>query len=811
MHNLLQDLRFGLRTLVKAPVFTAVVVLTLALGIGANTAIFSFVDGVLLKPLPYEDSDQIVMVWEKPPQGDRNVISAQNFLDWQSQNTVFSRMAAVTGGGHTLTGVSEPIRLRGSRVSAGFFEIFGIRAALGRTFAADEDQVGKEHVVVLSNRIWESRFGSDHAIIGRTIGLNGIPHNVIGVLPRDSSFDRGFADIWTPLAFKPHELTRDFHWLRSFARLKPGVSLDQARAEMQAIGASIARDYPDSNKGWSVTVDRLEERIVGPQLRQSLYVLMAAVGAILLIGCANIANLLLARATAREREVAIRSSMGAGRWRLIRQFLTESILLSICGAMLGLVFAYGMIAGLQALMPPFYLPSEASVHMDWRVLIFTMAIAVFTGLLFGTAPAFHAIRFELAPSLKEGGRGASGGSARKRLRSALVVSEMAIAFILLSGAGLLIRSFLALQDVNPGFESTNVVTMGLPVSDTRFPEVEQLEAYQRRVITELEALPGVRTVALTSVLPLQGWGYGMPFLIADKPTVDRANRQACFFKMVSPSYFSALRIRIRKGRGLSELDRKGGSPAAVINETMAARFFAGEEPLGKRLLVQEIVPGKPELGPEIPWEIVGVIADEKVGGLDDNRSAGMYVPLGQSPNYNTSLVIRGDVEPAGLVKSIERQVRQIDRDQALTDIRTLDQIKSQSVASNRLRTLLLAVFAGIALLLSAVGIYGVVSYSVVQRTHELGIRSALGASAISLARLVIGNGMLMAVIGLAIGLGGAFAVTRTLSTLLFNISPNDPLTMTSVALILALIALLACYVPARRATQVDPMEALRYE
>jgi putative ABC transport system permease protein len=449
--------------------------------------------------------------------------------------------------------------------------------------------------------------------------------------------------------------------------------------------------------------------------------------------------------------------------------------------------------------------------MDWRVLFFTMAIAVLTGLLFGTAPAFHATRFELASSLKEGGRSASGGSARKRLRSALVVSEMAIAFILLSGAGLLIRSFFALQNVNPGFESTNVVTMGLPLSDARFPEVEQLEAYQRRVITELEGLPGVRTVALTSVLPLQGWGYGMPFLIADKPNVDRANRQACFFKMVSPSYFSALQIRIRKGRGLSELDRKGGSPAAVINETMATRFFAGEEPLGKRLLVQEIVPGKPELGPEIPWEIVGVIADEKVGGLDDNRSAGMYVPLGQSPNYNTSLVIRGDVEPAGLVKSIERQVRQIDKDQALTDIRTLDQIKSQSVASNRLRTLLLAVFAGIALLLSAVGIYGVVSYSVVQRTHELGIRSALGASAISLARLVIGNGMLMAVIGLAIGLGGAFAVTRTLSTLLFNISPNDPLTMISVALILAAIALLACYVPARRATRVDPMEALRYE
>jgi putative ABC transport system permease protein len=372
MQTLLQDIRFGCRELLRNPAFAAVVVLTLAIGIGANTAIFSFFDGVLLRPLPYEDPEQIVMVWEKPPGGDRNVISALNFLDWKKQNTVFSNIAAVTGGAETLTGIAEPIRLRGAQVSASYFDIFGIRAAIGRTFASDEDTLGQNQVVVLSNRIWVSRFGGDPSIVGRTIGLTGKPYTVIGVLPPDSSFDRGFFEIWTPLAFRPEQLTRDFHWLRSFARLKPGVSIETARAEMNGIGAAIARDYPKSNKDWGVTVDRLSERIVGSQLRQSLYILMAAVGAVLLIGCANIANLLLARGTAREREVAIRSSLGASRSRLLRQFLTESLVLSMCGALVGLMVAFGLIKGLQALMPPFFLPSEAAVSMDGRILLFTI-------------------------------------------------------------------------------------------------------------------------------------------------------------------------------------------------------------------------------------------------------------------------------------------------------------------------------------------------------------------------------------------------------------------------------------------------------
>jgi putative ABC transport system permease protein len=811
MHSFLQDVRFAIRTLAKSPGFTAVVVLTLAIGIGANTAIFSFVDGVLLKPLPFPDPEQIVVLWEKPPGGDRNVVSAMNFLDWKNQSTSFRGLAAMGGGGHTLTGIGEPVQLRGTRVSASYFDVFGIRSALGRTFARDEDEPGKERVVVLSNRLWQSRFGSDKGIIGRTIGLSGIPHVVIGVLPADSSADRGFADIWIPLAFQPDERTRDFHWLRVVGRLKPGVSIEQARAEMRGIGDRIAKDFPVSNKGWNVTVDLFAERMVAPQLRQSLYVLMAAVGAVLLIGCANIANLLLARSTGRERELAIRSSIGAGRGRLIQQFLTESLVLSLFGAMLGLAIGYGLIAGLTALMPPFSLPSEVLVQMDLRVLAFTLALAVITAVVFGTAPALQATRADLANSLKEAGRGSSGTGARKRLRSALVVVEIALSFVLLTGAGLLIRSFFALQNVNAGFDSTNVVTMGLPVAKTRFADAEQLIAYQTHVVNELEALPGVRSVALTTALPLQGWGYGMPFLIAGRQVVDRANRDACFFKMVTASYFSTLGVQLRKGRTLSDLDRRGGAPVTVINETMANRYFKDEEPVGKRILVQEIVPGRPELGPEIPWEVVGVIADEKVGGLDDNRSSGMYVPLLQSPNFYTSIVVRADMDPTRLVKAMEQRVHQIDKNQALTDIKTMDRIKSESVASNRLRTMLLGVFAGIALLLAGVGIYGVVSYSVAQRSHELGIRSALGATSGSLVRLVISNGMLMAVAGLVIGGAGAFAITRTLSTLLFNVSPNDPATLLSVAALLAGIALLACYVPARRVTAIDPIEALRYE
>ena len=811
MNEVLQDLRYAVRTLRKSPGFATVAVLTLAIGIGANTAIFSFVNGVLLKPLPYGEPERILRVLEKPPGGGRNGISTLNFLDWQKDNTVFDYMAAQTGGSVTLTGINEPVQLRGSRVSAHYFDIFGIKPAFGRTFAADEDQVGKEHVAVLSHALWDSQFGADPNVVGRTITLDGLPHTVIGVLPAGGAFDRAFAQIWRPLAFEPQNMTRNFHWFGALAKLKQGVTLKQAIAQMDTIGARIAHDYPDSNKGWGVSVEAFADTVVGNQLRQSLYVLLSAVGMVLLIGCANLANLTLARGTAREREVAIRASIGAGRWRLVRQFLTENVLLSICGGVLGLGLGLALKAGLVLAVPPFSLPREADVAIDTRVLLFTLALSIFTGIIFGLVPAMQATRPNLAGCMKEGGRGASSGG-RHKVRGVLVVTEVALAFVLLTGAGLLIRSFFQMQQVNTGFDSTNVLTAGLPIPDKRYPDPAQLNAYLRQVVSNVEALPGVRDVALTSALPMQGWGYGMPFQRADKPMVDRANRRACFFKMVSPSYFRTLGMKLRKGRTLAEHDAKGGPAVAVINETMVRLHFKDEEPIGKRILVQEIVPGKTQLGPEVPWEIVGVVADEKVdnlGGRGDNP--GMYVSNQQSPVYFQALVVRTAMDPAGLTQALTRAVHEINKDQTLTEVKTLDQIKTESMASSRLQSMLLTVFAGIAVLLAAIGIYGVISYSVEQRTHEIGIRAALGASKGDLLRLILRSGMLMAGIGLAVGFGGVFGLTRLLANLLFGVGERDPMTIGAVACLLAFVALLACYIPARRATKVDPMIALRYE
>jgi len=813
LSELFQDVRYGFRTLLKSPGFSLVAIATLAVGIGGNTAIFSFVDGALLKPLPYADPDRIVQVLEKPPGGGRNGISTLNYLDWQKSNTVFEYMAARTGGSVTLTGINDPLQLRGSRVSAHYFDIFGVKAALGRTFTEGEDQPGKEHVAILSHALWQSQFGSDPNVIGRSILLDGMPHIVIGVLPGGGVFDRWYSQIWRPLAFEPQNMTRNFHWFGALAKLKRGVTLEQARAQMDAIGARIAHDYPDSNKGWGVAVDRFSDLLVGPQVRTYLYVLLAAVAMVLLIGCVNLANLTLARGTVREREVAIRSSLGAGRWRLVRQFLTESVLLSICGGVFGVALGYAIMAALRAAVPRFTLPPEADVTIDSRVLLFALVLSVFTGLLFGLAPALQVTRLNLAGSMKEGGRGASTGGFRQRIRSALVVSEVALAFVLLTGAGLLMRSFFAILHVDAGFDSTNVITAGLPIPEKRFTDPLQLNAYLRQIVSSVQSLPGVRDVALTSALPLEGWGYGMPFQIAKHQFVNRANRPPCFFKMVSPSYFRALGMKLKKGRLLNDRDVKGAPPVTVINETMARKYFANnEDPLGQRILVQEIVPGKAQLGPEIPWEVAGVVADEKVSNLNDKRdNPGMYVSNEQSPAFFQALVVRAAMDPSRLGQAIRHAVREIDKDQPLTDVKTLEQIKSESMASGRLESLLLGVFAAIAMLLSAIGIYGVISYSVVQRTHELGIRAALGASAANLLGLVLRGGMLMTGIGLALGFGGALGLTQLMASLLFGIGARDPLTIVAVGGILGCVALLACYIPAYRATKVDPMVALRYE
>lgn len=811
METLRNDLRFGFRMIRKSPGFAAIAMITLALGIGANTAIFSFVDSVLLKPLPYPEPERIVNVWEKPPGYDRNGISTLNFLDWQRENTVFTAMAAMTGGTYTLTGTKEPVQLRGARVSAPYFDILGIKPAIGRAFAKGEDQPGKDQVAVLSHRLWESRFGSDPRLIGKTILLNNLPYTVIGIMPANTTFDRQYNDIWTPLAFQPQDMTRDFHWMMSWARLKQGVTLQQARDQMKTIAARIAQAYPKSNKGWSATVDRYEDRFVNDHLRRSLWVLLAAVGAVMLIACVNLANLLLVRGASREREVGIRVSVGASRWQVLRQFLTESILLSALGGCAGILLGYGLTRLLKNVLPAHFLPAEANVTVDFRVLLFTAALIVLTGILFGLAPALQASRTKPVDSLRDGGRSATTSASGMKLRSALIVVEVSLAFVLVSCAGLLIRSFYALEQVDTGFNSTNVVTMYLPMDARQFTDPVKIINYHREMLEQIRAVPGVLNAANTTALPLEGWGYGMPFQIAGQPVRDVANRPGCFFKMVSPSYFQTLDMRLRKGRGLAESDSAGSAPVAVINETMVKKYFKNEDPIGKRILVEQIIPAKHALGPEIPWQVVGVVADEKVGDLDDT-SAGMYVTIAQSPTTDSGgLVVRAAMDPGKLIKSVQAAIWGVNKNQAISDIKTLEQIKTESLGGNKLRTYLLMSFAGLALLLAAVGLYGVISYTATQRTHELGLRSALGASRFDLLRLMMRGGLALTGIGLVIGILGTLAVGRLLTSLLFDVKPGDPLSLILAGTILVAVAALASFIPALRAAQADPMTALRYE
>jgi putative ABC transport system permease protein len=813
MTELLDEVRHGIRSLAKRPGSTAISLLTLAIGVGANTAIFSAVSGVLLKPLPYPDADRIVRVLEKPPGGDRNGISTLNYLDWKATNTSFEHMAATTGGSLTLSGGGLPVQLRGARVSSHYFDIFGIKATLGRTFADDEDQNGKNHVAVLSHALWASQFGSDPHLLGNAIRLDGEPYTVVGILPEGSAFDRSFPQIWTPLTFGPENMTRNFHWFGSFAKLKPTVTLEQARMQMDAIGARIARDYPDSNKGWGVVVERYGDVLVGRQLRLSLLLLLASVGLVLLIGCVNLANIALAGGLARAREVAIRAALGASRLTLVRQFLTESVLLAVAGGVLGVAVGYATLTALKAALPPNAIPPEATLTLDGQVLLFTFALSLLSGVMFGLAPALVATHPNLAAAVKEGGgHAASASGTHRRVRRVLIVAEVALAFVLLTGAGLLIRSFFQLQRLDTGFDATNVLTARLPIPRDRFPDAAPLNNYLRQITDALAAIPGVRDVALTSALPMQGWGYGMPFQIANHPTVERANRQAAFFKMVSPSYFRALGLRVRVGRGLSDRDVQGAPFVTVVNETMVRKYFPDEDPIGKRILVQQIVPGKTQLGPEIPWEVVGVVADERVTGLDARvDSPGLYVTNDQSPTPGQGVVIRAVQDTSLIQEVVQKAVFAVNKDQPVVDLKTLEQVKTESLATNRLESLLLGVFAGIAVLLAAVGIYGVISYSVVQRTQEMGIRAALGGSRAHLLGLVFREGMGLVAVGLLVGVGGSLGLTRLLTDLLFGVRPSDGLTMGAATGLLLGVAAMACYVPARRATRIPPIIALRAE
>jgi putative ABC transport system permease protein len=804
------DLRDAVRLLRNSPGFSAVAIATVALAIGANTAMFSFVNGMFLSPLPYPESDRIVRVLEKLPTGGLNGISTLNYLDWTNQNTVFEYIAAEAGWRPTLTGGDEPVLIGAALVSAHYFDIFGTKPALGRTFLPDDDQPGKDRVVLLSHGLWEGRFGSDPAILGRQILLNGQAHTVIGVLQKGGPFDRAAAQIWKPLAFQPANMTRDFRWLGASAKIKPGVTLEKAQAEMDVIGQRIATAHPDSNKGWGVAVDRLADVLIGPQLQTAVTVLFAATAFVLLIGCANLANLALARGISREREMAVRAALGASRWRLVRQLLIENVAISVCGGIVGVCVGYATMKWIHTLIPPYTLPPAVEVGMDASVLLFTLTVAVVTGLLFGVAPAAQTTNPSLVSALKEGGHGTTAGRPGRRVRGVLVVAEIALAFVLLVASGLLMRSFFKLLAIDPGFNATNVLTARLPISQEQHPDPVELNAYLASISAAVEAVPGVRETAMTSALPLQGWGYGVPYSVAGRESMDRTNRRRAFFKMVSPSYFDALGIKLLAGRVLSDRDTAGAPPVALINETLAKREFPDEDPIGRRILAQEIVPGKTELGEEIAWEIVGVIAGEKITGLGDEISAGMYVSNQQSPTYGINLIVRAGVPPQSLQRAVRSAVESVNKGQALSDVRTLEQIVDQSMLGNRVASTLLTVFASMALVLAAVGIYGVVSYTAARRTHEMGIRAALGASAGNLRTLIIHGGMQLTLIGLAIGLTATFAATRVMSSMLYGVAAHDPLTLAVVAAVLSGVAGLACFLPAWRITKTDPMEALRY-
>jgi putative ABC transport system permease protein len=803
------DLRYATRVLRRDPGFTFFAVLTIALALGANAAIFSLVDGVLLKSAGYPEPERIVQLWEKRPDGGRNAIAPANYIDWTKQSRSFESMAAQSGAAMSYLAKESdgaPISLRAGVVSAPYFEVFGVKPALGRTFAPDEDQLGKEKVTVLTHRAWLSLMGGDRGVVGRSILLNGESYTVIGVLPGASEFDRRGNDLWIPLAFPP-QAPRNYHSYGAVARLKRGVTLEQAQAEMSSIAAGIAELYPDVKKGWGATVDRYIDRIVGPQLRLSLKILMWAVAAVLMIGCANLANLLMARATLRSREIAVRLAMGAGRGRMVRMLLTESLLLSACGAIAGVALGYGLLRWIQSLLPPFFLPAEASVSMDGRVLLFLTAATLFTCVAVGLAPALQATGKESAESLKEGGRSNTSGRGKILARNLFVGAQVAVAFVLLVGSGLLVRSFQRLMSVEMGFESQGLIAAYLPLPMERNPDAATVTLYIDRILNEVRAAPGIREAAVTTGLPLRGWGDGMPFRLADKPNEEVGTG----FKIVSPEYFQALGLPLKAGRFLDKRDTTSSPPVVVVNESFVKRYFPNENPIGKRILVEKILPNRRGLGPQTAWEIVGVVVDEKGRGLESLTDVGAYASFTQNPVVGLGIVARGSGDGGALIPLVARAVTRVDKTQVLDRARTVEEMKSESMMSRRLTTSLLGGLSLLAMLLACAGIYGVLSFVTARRRHEVGIRMALGATRFTIIRLVVGGGAFPVFIGILVGLGGAIGLARFIQSMLFATDPIDPLTLAGVSVLFAAVALMACIVPAWRAARVDPMAALRQE
>jgi putative ABC transport system permease protein len=798
-----QDLRYGLRMLVKNPGFACVAVLTLALGIGANTAIFSIVNAVLLQPLPFSEPDRLVWVWGNIRNGGRSAsVSPLDYLDYRAQNTSFEHFAAIFGvpGPFNLTGSGEPERLQGAVATGDFFQALGVNPALGRTFLLENEEPGRDQVVVLSDRLWKQRFAGDPGLIGKTLALDGKMFEVIGVMPAGFNFPRG-AELWTPMNFQisPGMKQRKAHFLRPIGRLKPGLTLAQAQADMDAIAAGLEIQYPDSNTGWNLRMVPLREQLVG-NIRPTLSILFGAVGLVLLIACANVANLLLVRASSRQKEIAIRMALGAGRRRIVRQMLTESMLLAIAGGTLGVFLAIWGIDLIVAFSGN-DIPATAQIGIDGVVLGFTLCVSLLTGVLFGLVPALPATQSaRLGETLKEGGRAGGQGASRNRTRNLLVVFETAIAVVLLIGAGLLIRSFVRLQNVGPGFDPENVLTARIDLSREKYNLPEKAASFWSQLHDRLAALPGVEAVGMNTELPLSGQPNDMPFRVEGRPA-EPNQRFGADFRRVNQDYLHSMRIPLKRGREFTEQEVRQGANVVVISETLASGVFGDDDPLGQRLLLV--------MNEKTPLEIIGIVGDIRHRTLEADPLPMMYLPVPSTGSTNLTIKVSGD--PLSLAAAVRGEVRAIDPDQPIAAIRTMEQVVAESVGAPRYRTSLLGLFAFIALLLAAIGIYGVSSYAVAQRTHEIGIRMALGAEPRDVQLLVIGRGIGLALVGVGAGLIGAFGLTRLLSGLLFGVTATDPLTFGGVAVILTGIALLASWIPARRAARVDPMVALRHE
>ncbi len=802
-HDVWQDVRFGVRMLLKQPGFTMVAVLTLALAIGSNAAIFSAINAVLLESLPFPDAGQLTVAYGKNKSGQITLVSYEDFLDWRKQNTQFSEISAWITQSVNLTGREEPTRVVGAFVAANFFRMVGVQPSVGRGFRDGEDLPGAERVCVVSYDAWKNVFGADPGFLGKTLTLNNNIFTVVGILP-EGFYYQSDADVFLPYNYYPNFLpNRKDTTVLIVARMKPGVPLAQAQNEADIIVSRLAKQYPDTNAERLLEIISLRENTVA-YVQPMLIALMGAVVFVLLIACANVANLLLSRAVARQKEIATRVALGAGRVRLIRQMLTETVLLWLAGGALALFLAFWLIQGILA-MAPGNLPNGVSPRLNAPVLAFTFALSLLTGILFGLLPALRFSRPDLQESLKESSRGSTAGGARSRLRSALVVAQMALALVLLIGSGLLLRSFLSAAGIRPGFDPGNLLTLEYRLPRNKYPDGAQQTEFHRKVVERVEQIPGVKSAATIRAVPFGGNRSRANFTLPDRPEPPAGETWRAQTHFPDPNYIPTMRIPLLQGRNFTWQDGPNSIPVAMINQNMARKYWPEADPIGRAVRVQ-LAPQ-----PSVTATIVGVVGDTKHSSLEDLQRYEIYLPQAQQPFIFTSLIVKTAGEPARLASPVRSAVWSVDRDQPVWKVRTMESMMDRSLGPKRFLATLVGGYAFLALLLAAIGIYGVMAYSVSQRVHEIGIRMALGAEQFSILSMVVRQGMWLAAIGVALGIAAAFGVTRFLATLLFGVEPTDPLTFAGVALILAVVALLACLLPARRATRVDPLVALRYE